>query len=101
MKKMNFELPPPQEGDERSKDEKMMEYNFKKLQGSLKRLTGILDKNSKELEELRKKERIFNLHKRCAEDQTKKSSNFGKKITELNLELNEKNMLLLKLEKQV
>ena len=76
----------------------MLEYNYKKLQGSLKRLTTILEKNTKELEELRKKERIFNLHKRCAEDQTKKSSNFGKKVTELQSELNEKTMLILKLD---
>ena len=31
LKKLNFELPPPQANDHRSKSEKMLEYNYKKL----------------------------------------------------------------------
>ena len=78
-------------------DDKLEEYNHKKLQTSYKKLMTEMSSVQKEVTELRKKERIFTLHKRCAEDSTKKLSNHGKKINNLQQEINDKNMLILNL----
>lgn len=70
--------------------DKTLEYNYKKLLGSFKKLTQNYEKCNAELTEFRKKERIYNLHKKCAEDTTKKLSFHGKKINNQMNELNEK-----------
>ena len=53
-----------------------------------------LQRSSKELDEYRKKERIYLLHKRCAEDQTKKVSSHGKKLMVLQTDLMNKGIEL-------
>lgn len=47
-----------------------------------KKMTFNFEKCSTDLAEYRKKERIFNLHKKCAEDTTKKLNFHGKKIND-------------------
>ena len=80
-------------------DNKLEDYNHKKLQTSYKKLVTEMTSVQKEITELRKKERIFTLHKRCAEDTTKKLSNHGKKINTLQQEVNDKNMSILNFQK--
>lgn len=71
--------------------DKVLQYNFNKIQVSLKKLTENHEKCMTELQEFRKKERIFNLHKRCAEDTTKKLQNHGKKLNDFQQDLADKN----------
>ena len=70
--------------------DKTLEYNYKRLLTSFKKLTANYEKCNTELTDFRKKERIFNLHKKCAEDTTKKLSFHGKKLNDQQNELNEK-----------
>ena len=62
--------------------DKTLDYNYKKLLISFKKLTQNQDKCNSQLTEFRKKDRIFNLHKKCAEDTTKKLSFHGKKLND-------------------
>ena len=81
----------------KSSSERLLEYNYKKLQASFKKLTTGLTTAQSELEDYRKKERIFNLHKRCSEDQTKKLETRGKKLQSVEISIKEKNETLSKL----
>lgn len=81
--------------------DKVLQFNFKKITQSLKQITEQFNKNATELNEFRKKERIFNLHKRCAEDTTKKLQTNGKKLTTQQQELADKTMQVNLMQTQI
>ena len=69
-----------------------------KVEAAVKKLNQMYAQASQELTELRKKERIFNLHKRCAEDSTKKLSEHSKKLAHLQQISSERAVVIKELE---
>ena len=62
-----------------------------------------MHKAQSQLEEFRKKERIFNLHKRCANDQSRRVTEMNKVLQKTQTKLtgaNEKNQALNSVTKQ-
>lgn len=58
----------------------LFEKNVKTLKTSIKKLTSQLQKSQAELCEFKKKDRIFNLQKRCIDDSYKKVNLYSKKL---------------------
>jgi hypothetical protein len=59
-----------------------LEKNQRSLKSTIKKLGGQLQQQAQQLEEYRKKDRLFNLQKRCIDDSIRKANLYFKKMTQ-------------------